>query len=127
MTTPPAGRRRALFALSAVLALTFLLTGGGKLVGMPPSPENFTRWGLSMTFMRAVGIAEVVGGLALLVPRVAPFAALGLVLLMFGALKTGVEFRELLHVALPAVLLLLLGFFVYTRRDGVRFRADPNS
>jgi uncharacterized membrane protein YphA (DoxX/SURF4 family) len=105
----------AIWVVSGLLALTFLLTGFGKLAGMPPSPENFARWGYSTTFMRLIGAVEVAGGAALLVPRVAPLAALLLGATMLGAIKTGVVFHEPLHIALPAVLLVLLGVIVWGR------------
>ena len=105
--------------LTALLALTFVLTGGSKLASVAPSPENFARWGFSMTFMYAIGAIEVVGGLALLVPRLSPFAALLLAGTMLGAVRTGVVFHEALHIALPLVLLGLLGVVIYQRRATV--------
>src|SRR5207253_2143490 len=89
-----------LWVVSGLVALTFMMTGSGKLLAMPPSPENFARWGLSTTLMYVVGAAEVAGAIGLLIPRVAPFAALGLAATMLGAVRTGVVFSEPMHVAL---------------------------
>jgi uncharacterized membrane protein YphA (DoxX/SURF4 family) len=105
--------------LSALVALTFVVTGSSKLAAVPPSPQNFARWGLSPTFMHVIGAVEVLAGLGLLVPRVAPLAALVLIVTMVGALRTGIVFGEMLHVAVPSVLLVALAAIVYLRRDSL--------
>ena len=109
-----------LWGVSGLLALMFVVTGGSKLAAVPPSPENFARWGYSTTFMYGIGAVEVLGAIGLLVRRVAPFAAIGLLATMLGALETGVAHHEALHIALPLVLIGLLGVVIYGRRDGLR-------
>jgi uncharacterized membrane protein YphA (DoxX/SURF4 family) len=108
-------RRDLLLGLSGLMALTFFVAGAGKVGAVKPSPENFTRWGLSPTVMRAVGALEILGAIGLLIPRAAPFAAVGLCLLMLGAIRIGVTYKEPLHIALPAVLIALLALVVYGR------------
>ena len=108
-------RPGVLWSLSGLVALTFFAAGAGKVGAVKPSPENFARWGLSPTIMRAVGVAEILGAIGLLIPRAAPFAAVGLCLLMLGALRTGVVHKEPLHIALPAVLVALLALVLYAR------------
>ena len=108
-------RPGVLWSLTGLVALTFFAAGAGKVFAIKPSPENFARWELSPTIMRAVGAAEILGAMGLLIPRAAPFAAVGLCLLMLGAIRTGVAYREPLHVALPAVLIALLALVVYAR------------
>ena len=114
-TTAP--RNRPVTIALAVLALTFVITGFGKLASVPPSPQNFARWGLPPSAMFAVGAVELLAGVALLISRVSPFANLVLIALMLGALRTGLVFREPLHIALPAALLALLAWVAYQRRD----------
>lgn len=106
-----------LWVLTGLLSLTFLVTGASKLADVPGSVANFTRWGLSLRVMHAIGAAEVAGALGLLVPRLAPLAAAGLAATMCGAIRTGVVFREPMHVALPAALIAMLAAVVYLRRD----------
>jgi putative oxidoreductase len=103
--------------LAGLLALTFLTTGVSKLASIPPSPENFARWGYSPSFMLAIGAVEVLGGVALLVPRVSAVAAAALLVTMLGALRTGIVHGEPLHVALPLVLVVLLSILAYARRE----------
>jgi hypothetical protein len=71
--------------------------------------------------MYGIGGAEVLGAIGLLIPRVAPFAALGLIATMLGAVRTGIVFSEPMHVVLPLVLIALLAFVIYRRRDALTF------
>jgi len=118
-------RKHASTLVTVLLALTFLVTGGSKVLAVPPSPENFERWQLPMAFMYAVGTVEVVAGLALLVRPVAPYAAGVLVLVMLGAIRTGIVYREALHVVLPAVLIAMLAFTIRERRCSGSGRPAP--
>ena len=106
----------ALHVLVGLLALTFLMTGISKLASVPPSPENFARWGFSPSFRFAIGAIEVLGAVGLLVPRLSTLAAVGLIVTMLGALRTGAVYGEALHVALPLVLIGLLSIAAVARR-----------
>lgn len=117
MSAEPKPSEKPLWAITLLVAVTFVLTGIGKLASMPPSPENFARWGLSMQMMYAIGALEVLGGLGLLLPRTATLAALGLAATMVGAVRTGVVFHETMHIVLPAVLIVLLLVIAYARRE----------
>lgn len=80
--------------VTPVLALIFLASGGAKLAGLDFEIQAFARWGYPIEFMYAVGVAEVAGGLALLVRRVSALAAVGLTALMVGAVATHVIHAE---------------------------------
>jgi uncharacterized membrane protein len=103
--------------LLGLLTLMFLVTGVSKLAAIAPSPENFTRWGLSLTIMRLIGALEVTGAIGLQIPRLSRAAALGLIALMFGAMRTGILFHEPLHIFLPLALIVLLGVAAARRRS----------
>ncbi|MFN2350286.1 MAG: DoxX family protein [Thioalkalivibrio sp.] len=92
--------------VSWVLALIFLLSGGAKLVGLEFEIEAFTRWGYPLWFMYLAGALEVIGGIALLVPRVSALASAGLAAFMIGAVATHVVHTEwaMLVVALAIML-----------------------
>jgi uncharacterized membrane protein YphA (DoxX/SURF4 family) len=98
----------AMWILTGILALLFVVTGSAKIFAIKPSPENFARWQLSMKFMQAIGALEVLGGLGLLVRRLAPWAAVGLIGILVGAIRTGVVFHEPAHIYGPAALIALL-------------------
>ncbi len=120
MTDDPTKKRpMGLWVITGLVALTFVVTGGGKLGDVAPSPANFTRWGYSMAFMHAIGAAELLGGLLLLVPRVAALVAVALIGVMLGALRTGVVHGEVPHIVLPLVLIGLLAVIAWRRREPV--------
>jgi putative oxidoreductase len=108
-------RPGVLWTLSGLVALTFFVAGAGKVGAVEPSPENFARWGLAPAIMRAVGAAEMLGAIGLLIPRAAPFSAVGLCVLMLGAIRTGVIYKEPIHIAVPAVLIVLLALVGWAR------------
>lgn len=79
--------------LSLLLAAGFILGGAAALLGLPPFPENARRLGMSRGLGVFIALAEIAAGLAVaaavFVPAVRPLgvaAAVGLVLLMVGAL-----------------------------------------
>jgi uncharacterized membrane protein YphA (DoxX/SURF4 family) len=100
------------WVLSIVLALLFLSTGIPKLVGantwvfQAASMQGFPAW-IKIT----VGIVEVCGAIALLMPRVATLGAVSLAILMLPATATQIMSHEpgaWLPVVVCVVLLLLI-------------------
>ena len=119
--------KTAMWVLTILLAALFVVTGSAKIFEIKPSPENFSRWQLSMNFMHLIGVLEVLGGVGLLIRRLAPFAAVGLILLMMGAVRTGVTFHEPPHIYGPAALAVLLGVLVWLRRATAKNRSGRTS
>ena len=70
------------------LAGVFLLVGGAKLIGQPDMVALFRDIGVGQWFRYVTGSIEVVSGLALLVPSLAPFGALLLAPTMVCAIAT---------------------------------------
>jgi uncharacterized membrane protein YphA (DoxX/SURF4 family) len=105
----------ALWGLQVVLTTLFLFAGGSKLGGAPAMVALFDAIGVGQWFRYVTGVVEVVSAVALLVPTLAPFAALLLASTMAGAIAT-----HLLIVggspAPPAVLLVGLLVVVWARR-----------
>ncbi len=119
----------ALWTLQALLALLFLFAGGMKLV--LPIEELTKQTSLPGGFMRFIGVAEVLGGLGLVLPGLVrvlpiltPIAAAGLVLVMIGA--TVVSLPSGAAALIPLVVGLLCAFVAYGRwrlAPGDRFSA----
>jgi uncharacterized membrane protein YphA (DoxX/SURF4 family) len=73
--------------LQALMAVA--MTGSGIQKFTSPAWERMFRvWGYPDHFYVVIGIVETLGGLALLVPRLATPAALGLMVVMVGAAVT---------------------------------------
>jgi putative oxidoreductase len=102
----------ALWTLSVLLALLFLASGLGKLANGETAAglrfdEQFEAWGLPAWARFPVGLAEVAGAIGLVFPRVRPYAAAGLGLLMLGAVATHLRIGEYELAILPLALGLL--------------------
>lgn len=83
-----AAKHAALWVLKLLLAGTFLAVGIQKLVGGDAWVQLFAMVGYPTWFRTVVGVIETIGGLALLVPSLAAYAAIGLAVVMFGATFT---------------------------------------
>jgi len=114
-----------LWILQVLLALLFLFAGGSKLVmsaealSQPATPNQMM---LPVAFLRFIGVCEFLGGLGLVLPGLfkikqylTPLAALGLAIIMVGAVIYS-ALGGLIPVALVnLVIVLLLLFIAYAR------------
>lgn len=114
-----------LWILQVLLALLFLFAGGTKLV-LPisvltqmGSPNQVVLPGLLFRF---IGVCEVLGGLGLVLPGLlrtrqylTPLAAVGLAIIMVGAVVVTIMGEGVQMAVLPFVVLLLLLFIAYAR------------
>jgi putative oxidoreductase len=104
-----------LWILSGLLALVFLGSGGAKLVGAAAMVEMFDKLGRGQWFRYFTGLLEILGGIGLLIPRFAFYAAGLLAVIMVGAI---IAHLTLLGIspAVPIVLLVLSGIIVWLRK-----------
>ena len=123
----------ALWTVQVLLGLLFIWAGGMKLVlpieklaGPVAFPELFVRF---------IGLAELLGGLGLILPGLlrirtglTPLAAAGLVIIMIGATGIGLMTGEFLMMLVPLVVGILAAFVAYGRWKlaplGVTKRSD---
>lgn len=98
------------WTLTVVVALGIGIAGLGKLHRPNRWELLFAGWGYPAWFSMVVGIAEVCGAIALLVPAVAFYAATLLAVIMAGALVTLLRHSggPLGWGATPAVYIVLL-------------------
>ena len=114
-----------LWIIQILLALLFLFAGGLKLVmsaealqaQAPPDAIHF-----SEAFMKFIGVVEVLGGLGLILPGLlrirkglTALAALGLLILMIGAVIISVMGGGVAAGIMPLVTGLLCAFVAYGR------------
>lgn len=59
--------------------------GASKRAGIPKTHESFAMTGLPAWFGYFIGIAELAGGIGVLIPRLAALPAAGLIPIMMGA------------------------------------------
>lgn len=101
-----------LWVLQVLLAALFINVGVTKFTE-PSWAERFTNWGYSDAFRLLIGTLETLGGLGLLIPRLAAYAAAGLIVIMIGASVTHIVHGESWQNWL---FILLLGLVLYARR-----------
>lgn len=109
----------ALWVLQGIAALAFLLAAMGKFTGAEQIVASFEAIGFGVWFRYLIGVLEVAGAVALLVPRLSGVAALAFVGLMVGATIVQL-FVVGSGVAAPLVTLLLVAVIAWGRRNTLR-------
>ena len=109
------GRLIAVWVLSGLAALAFLMAGGSKLAGAPMMVAVFQKIGLGQWFRYLTGGLEVAGAIGLFLPKYAFYAALLLAAVMVGAVVSHLTILGGSPVA-PLVLLALTASIAYLRR-----------
>ena len=97
-----------LWTVQILAALAFILIGVVKFAD-PSWARSFARWGYPAGFYMVIGILEALGGVCLLVPRVASYAAGLLGIIMIAAAATHFVHNEMGRVAGPLMYLALVG------------------
>jgi uncharacterized membrane protein YphA (DoxX/SURF4 family) len=108
-------------AKCVALAFSFALAGIGKAFAMVPMTVFFSQSGYSVTFLKFIIIAEVLGVIGVLIPWTVMPALAGLAVDMFGALLTHVHNGDPLNDSTGAIgslisIVLLGGLFTLRRK-----------
>ena len=129
-------RPYVLWTMQVLLALVFLFAGGMKLI-IPPDvlmsmgPPNQVQ--LPGLFLQFIGVAEVLGGLGLILPGLlriwaflTPLAAAGLLIIMIGATVITLASGQVAGAAVPFVVGIMASFIAYARwREAQGDSAQP--
>ena len=78
-----------------VLAVVFVMFGGGKFIEPAKWIDKFAAWGLPAWFVPVSGALELAGAVGLLIPVLRGPAGMGLALFMIGAVATHVVHAEI--------------------------------
>ena len=113
-----------LWIIQILLALLFLFAGVTKLlpiIPMPPPPPNM--WMPPMWFLKFIGLCELLGALGLVLPGLfhrqqylTVWAAIGLTIIMIGAVVVSVMTMGAAAAVTPLIVLLLCVLVAYGRR-----------
>jgi uncharacterized membrane protein YphA (DoxX/SURF4 family) len=116
-----------LWIIQVVVALLFLFSGGTKLVMSAKAMQDMSPPGSIMLpglFLKFIGVVEVLGGLGLLLPGLTkirrgltPLAAIGLLIIMIGAVVVSLMGPGASTAILPFVTGILCIIIAYGRRD----------
>jgi putative oxidoreductase len=111
------------WVLCALLAGLYVFAGLPKVMGAAQPVEGFRAMGYSDGFRIFIGLAELAGGVGLLIPALATWAGAGLAIIMVGAVYTHLVHTPPLQ-ALPALVCFgLLLFIAHARRGQALFLA----
>ncbi len=101
------------WALSVLIAAMFLLSGIPKFFD-PGWISRFAKWGYSAEFLYLIAVLECLGAIGLLIPKLSFYAAIGLIIIMIGAMYTHLSHDE--SIVANLVYIALLAFIVIMRR-----------
>ena len=115
------GLHYTLWTFQVLLALLFLFAGVMKLV-TPADKLAAQAPQFSVNFLRFIGVVETLGGLGMVLPGLlkiktglTPLAAVGLVIVMIGAVVVSYQTMGPKGVAVPLVTGLVAAFVAYGR------------
>jgi uncharacterized membrane protein YphA (DoxX/SURF4 family) len=112
------GANVALWVLQVLTAALFVFAAIPKLTADPMAVAGFDMMGLGAPGMYAIGVLEVLGAVALLVPILCGLAALAQILLMIGAVTyTAIFFGGGAILILPVLTLIVVSVIAWARRD----------
>lgn len=109
------GRIVGYWVLPTLMGVLFVLIGYGKFRA-PGWQRNFERWGYPDGAYAVVGIAEMLGGVLLLFPRLTTWTVAGLYVILAGAIGTHIVYGETDRLFSPVLYMFLLGYAAYARR-----------
>ena len=114
----------ALWIVTGLLSVSYLISGGGKLILPKEEYAAKARWAedFSTRSVKAIGTLEVLAAVGLVLPAalniapvLVPLAALGLVMIMVGAVITRIRRHEAKPMVADLVYLTLAGFVAWGR------------
>ena len=114
----------ALWVVQGLLAFAFVMAGAMKIMQPKAKLKENMDWveDFSETQVKGIGVLEVLGAVGIILPMLlgvleilTPLAALGLALVVLGAIVTHIRRNEMPMIAPPVVLLALSAFVVFGR------------
>lgn len=121
--TPVRPSRKAnilLWILQVPMAVSFLFASVTKFTALPLAVESFDTIGFGPWFMYFIATVELAGAVGLLIPRLTGLAALGLSLLLAGAIVTQFIFFTPASALTPAAYLVPVAVIAWFRRPRTR-------
>ena len=115
-----------LWIVTILETLTMGLAGFSKFTPGNPWPQMFVAWGYPAGFATVIGAFELAGALGVLVPRLAPYAAPGLFVIMIGALYTVLTNENQLGSTMVLIHMGLLAIIFVVRSGILRRRSSED-
>ncbi len=97
-----------IFIIKIIVTVLFSLAGIAKLLSVKPIKDQFKEFKIPILMMYVVGILEVAGAILLHVESTKLYSALGLIILMLGAIANHLKVKHPVDKSAPSILLLVL-------------------
>jgi putative oxidoreductase len=119
---PSRGWNIAAWVASALLFVLYTVVASPpKLMSSAQAAEGFIKYGYTDGFRLFIGTCEFLGGIALLIPRLAFWSASGLIIIMIGAVYTHLSHGEVVQSSGAWSALALLALVAHVRRKQALF------
>ncbi len=102
---------------SVLLAILMLFAGSAKLAGVPELHISFAVLGLPVWFGYFIGACEVAGAIGLLIRPLSALAALGIFIIMVGAVYFHLVYTPISQTIPSLLILIVSGLIFYKRRE----------
>ena len=112
-------KQYGLWAIMALTALAFLAGGVGKLMGVEMMHQSFATLGLPVLFGYFIGVCEVAGAIGIFIKRVSSLAAVGLGLIMAGAMYYHIQFDPKGFIAAAVLFVFSIVIFFANEKHSV--------
>src|SRR5215470_1101877 len=100
----------------ALGVVAYAAAGTSKVLGVEQMRQAFTYFNLPLWFMTFIGACEIAGAIGLLIRPLSALAALGLAIIMVGAIYMHLTYDAPPQAVPAAVLLVLMVFVAWQRR-----------
>lgn len=91
-----------------ISALFFIQTGIPKLLGTEQMVDMIHELGYPTWILIIIGLLEIIGGIALLIPKTIKYAACGLAIMMIGAVISHLMNGQIFEALIPGQWLIVL-------------------
>ena len=89
------------YTLLTLISLGFIMAAYPKLTGAPAAAAGFAQAHLPLWFMYFIGLAELLGGIGLWIPKFSKWATYGLYIILAGAVVVTLIFNTAIMVLMP--------------------------
>ncbi|MEM1106406.1 MAG: DoxX family protein [Pseudomonadota bacterium] len=103
----------------AIVSLVMLMGGSAKLAGQEMALTSFSQLGLPSWFALFIAVSEIAGAFGLWIRRTSFWAALGIAIIMAGAIYYHLSFPPAAAGVPALVVLLICGYIISRRGTGV--------
>ncbi len=105
--------------VSILLTVYMTLSGRACLIDDPMVVENFEKFGYSGSFRYFIGVCEIIGGIALLIPALTTLSSIGLIIIMVGACISHLVIQDGWYFLASLIFGFILTWLAYERRKEI--------